>query len=508
MGSSRVVRSLLVAAALGAGFAACAQGAQLGMGGTGGQITTTGGSDGGKVEAGPPPGGIGSPCPDGQCASGTCTLVGNDKYCTTSCPPTCPQGTHCSIVSGNSICVPDLDQCATCGTSADCKLPSSACLVAPLGDSFCAQDCTVDGMCPNGFVCTSKTAYAGLDAGAPDGGGAHDAGAGDAGAGDGGKGDGGTHDGGANDGGAGDGGTGADAGVPSAADMWCVPDDGASCPCTSARDGVTNTCFVTNSNGTCAGMETCSGEAAAWTGCTAMTPGPEICNGKDDNCDGQTDNGNPNALCAGMGPPPPNGNWACTNAMCKLGTCQPGWTAYPTSNATTGCNCAVDADEPNGTCAQATAMGTVSSTSTTPIILTGTLSSDTDVDVYSFMSTDPNPSGTNPYHVSIAFTAPTSNTEFVMDVIRGTVCTDTPTGGAINITSYDWCVNGMGMVAGAVVGEAPCGPTTPNVPHCADHSSKYFVRVHRAAAMMGTCAQYSITVTGSGGTCDVTQTCQ
>jgi hypothetical protein len=413
---------------------------------------------------------------------GTCTLIGNSKYCTTACPPTCPQGTHCSIVGGNSICVPDLDQCAKCSTSADCTLPSSNCLTAPLGDAFCAQDCTVDGMCPNGFVCTSAANYAALDAGVPEGG--------------------------ADGGGTGGGGTGsAEAGTPGEATMWCVPDDGASCPCTVARDGVTNTCFVTNANGSCPGMETCSGEAAMWTGCTGMTPMPEICNGKDDNCNGQIDEGNPDSLCAFMGAPPPNANWACVNGMCQLGTCQPGWTAYPSGNATTGCSCQVDANEPNDVCSQATNAGSVTSTSTTPITLMGNLSSDTDVDVFTFDSLDPSPSGSNPYHVSLSFTAPSPNTEFVMDVIRSSTCTDTPTGNATDITSYDWCVNGTGMVSGVTVGEAPCGPSTANQPHCTDHSSKYYVRVHRATGVTGTCTNYAITVTGSGGTCNVTQTC-
>ena len=50
--------------------------------------------------------------------------------------------------------MPDLgQQCDKCQTAADCKLPSDACLTAPPGDNFCARDCTVDGMCPNGFTC-------------------------------------------------------------------------------------------------------------------------------------------------------------------------------------------------------------------------------------------------------------------------------------------------------------------------------------------------------------------
>ena len=65
----------------------------------------------------------------------------------------------------------------------------------------------------------------------------------------------------------------------------------------------------------------------------------------------------------------------------------------------------------------------------------------------------------------------------------------------------------MNGTAAGPIGEAPCGPATVNVPHCANHSSQYYVRVYRAAGVTGTCTPYEITITGGGGTCDLTQTC-
>ena len=113
---------------------------------------------------------------------------------------------------------------------------------------------------------------------------------------------------------------------------------------------------------------------------------------------------------------------------------------------------------------------------------------------------------TNSYHVAIAFTSPMPNNEFVMDVERGGPCVDAPTGGSTGIQSYDWCVNNSGTNAsGTVLGEAPCGPSA--VVHCTDHSSPYSVRVYRKPGVAGTCTQYSITVTGGGGPCDLSQTC-
>jgi hypothetical protein len=502
MRSSRLVRPVLAGVLMGALFAACAQGNQLGVGGgttgapTGsGTITGAGGGGGSVPEAGP---GIGAPCPDGTCAEGTCTLIGSTAYCTTACPPACPTGTYCSVINGNALCIPDLGQeCGKCSTAADCKQPSDACLKAPPGDTFCARDCSVDGLCPNGFTCLDMSAAehpdagsgdAGADGGHPDAGvdaGHTDAGPLDAG-----------HD-------AGDaGGSDAGAPVPSAPDKWCVPDDGESCPCNPGRDGVTHDCAVANANGACSGMETCNGKSSAWMGCTAMTPVAEVCNGLDDNCNGQVDEGDPNSLCAAKGAPPPHASWACAGSKCGLGACNPGWTAYPAGGGVAaGCACQVDGNAPNQTCATAKSVGTVTDVGGTPLTIQGTLSSDTDVDVYTFNTTDTDETTTNSYHVTITFTQPSPNNEFVMDVIRGTACSDTPTGAGVNISSYDWCVN----ASNATAGEAPCGPT--DVHHCASHDSQYFVRVHRAAGVTGTCTPYQITVTGGGGTCDLTQTC-
>jgi hypothetical protein len=123
------------------------------------------------------------------------------------------------------------------------------------------------------------------------------------------------------------------------------------------------------------------------------------------------------------------------------------------------------------------------------------------VNVFLFNTVDVNEMTTNSYHVAISFTAPTPNTEFVMDVERGSACVDAPTGGSTNVTSYDWCVN----ATNGTMGEAPCSPT--GAVHCTDHSSPYSVRVHRAAGATPTCTQFTLSVTAGGGTCDLNDTC-
>ncbi len=413
---------------------------------------------------------IGAPCTsNAQCsAPGACTTLGTaGRFCTEPCPATgCPKGTYCSTLNGVNTCFPDLNQeCNFCELDSDCPLPTDACLTMPDGEKFCGMDCTPSGVCPMGYTCETKAALAPPDAGATDG--AVDA---------------------ASD-------TGMtvmpDAGGPS---KWCVPSGGAGCACTMAKDGATAPCSVSNQYGTCVAPSTCNGATGTWVGCPAPAT-PDICNGLDDDCDGDIDQGDPNTLCGGA---PPNATWQCVNAMCILGPCNKGWADFPVTGK--GCTCPVNASEPDGTCATASNAGAVQSVGGSPVVINGTLSSATDVNVWAVSTVDTAEPATNSYHVAISFTQPATNTEFVMDVIRG-ACTDAPTGGVTNITTYDWCVN----ATSATAGESVCGPTA--IHQCADHSSPYFIRVHRKAGATPTCTSYQITVTGGGGTCDLTQTC-
>jgi Notch-like protein len=64
----------------------------------------------------------------------------------------------------------------------------------------------------------------------------------------------------------------------------CVPDTG----CSTANIGETKDCQISNVYGICNGHEICMGDAG-WTECSASEPSAEICDGKDNNCDGITD---------------------------------------------------------------------------------------------------------------------------------------------------------------------------------------------------------------------------
>lgn len=461
----------------------CAKDTGVGWSSGGSSGTGDSGVEGSVDGGGFPAGSLGSPCSvDSDCSSGQCkTLSTGKRVCAQSCVQgtPCPQGTYCAFdSSAGYICVLDRHkECAPCVKDSDCPDVGDRCAVTPVYmDHFCARDCSFDGSCPGGFTCVPVDSY--------DPGSSGDAGTSSQ--------------------------SSSDAGPQSMPPRMCVPDNNQSCPCSAQRDGVKRTCTQTSGGLTCGGTETCNGKTGQWEGCTAGTPKPEQCDGADDDCDGKVDDGTDQAMCqATTGTAaPPHGQWKCSAGTCVVGSCDPGYAAYPASlPPSAGCPCQVDSSEPNDTCATATSEGSVSDANASALNISGTLSSDTDVDWYTFQTVDSQEATTNSYHVKIVFTEPTDPTaakQFVFDVIRGSQCA-TPDAKHSNLTSYDWCVDGTGTDAsGNTIGEATCSATGPI--HCGPHSSKYYVAVHRAAGATGTCVTYQLTITAKGtGNCDFSQ---
>ncbi|MFO0746289.1 MAG: MopE-related protein [Myxococcota bacterium] len=130
---------------------------------------------------------------------------------------------------------PDLG-CQSCASDADCK--GGTCTSID-GQSVCVSPCGQDGVsCAQGFVCGDL-----------------------------------------------------------AGQKRCLPANG-SCTCTAATAGDDRTCRRQNAAGTCFGLETCH-VPGGWQGCSAETPAAEVCNGRDDDCDGTADDGvtPPGATC-------------------------------------------------------------------------------------------------------------------------------------------------------------------------------------------------------------------
>jgi len=194
----------------------------------------------------PDPGEVGAPCQaNNECHSGYC-VEGPDGYvCSKQCEDECPTGWDCKGVQSGSqdlvfLCLPRLQPtCTPCTEDAQCK--GGACLGlaadgTPTGPDGgrCAPACESDADCPDAYTCA-------LDPSA-------------------------AHDG-----------------------SFCQPKTG-SCTCNGEVDGGQRTCALTNGAGTCFGVETCD-PTAGWSACSAQTPEPEACDGFDNDCNGLIDDG-------------------------------------------------------------------------------------------------------------------------------------------------------------------------------------------------------------------------
>lgn len=185
------------------------------------------------------------PCDDGDhCQSGLCVEHMGDLVCTDTCVEECPEGWECRQVGGGPdgmfACLsPYSHLCRPCLDSEDCSSTTGVedvCLVLGPEGSFCGAVCSDEGACPVGFSC--------VDALTVDGG----------------------------------------------AVKQCVPDSGiCSCSETAVKLGLVAGCHVENEWGLCAGVRSCDSEGLS--PCSAATPSEEVCNGVDDDCDGEIDEG-------------------------------------------------------------------------------------------------------------------------------------------------------------------------------------------------------------------------
>lgn len=210
-----------------------------------------------------PPGSgcFGEPCSENSdCFSALCVPHLGDMVCSKPCDESCPAGWLCQGVTSADadltfVCVSQHERlCLPCSENSDCGQDvgsTSLCIDGGAEGSFCGSGCEGETLCPDGYLCEVK-----------------------------------EHTGGG-------------------ASAQCVPESGV-CGCSdqAMNLGLSTSCSISNEFGSCEGVRTCAVEGL--TACDAMTPLEEVCDGVDNDCDGDVDevacdDGNPctEDLCTG-----------------------------------------------------------------------------------------------------------------------------------------------------------------------------------------------------------------
>jgi hypothetical protein len=200
------------------------------------------------------PGAAGCPCSTtNDCSSGFCLDTPTGQKCAQQCPDgKCPTDFKCSTVplaGGDSanICVPALGKlCDPCTANSQCQGPGNGgarCVDTGNGGAFCGVQCNAPADCPGGYECKDTKDIAGNST------------------------------------------------------KQCVATNG-SCTCSKAATSneAYTVCYKDTGSAKCAGKRIClaDGKPGAPVGgglsaCLADDPEAEKCDGKDNDCDGLTD---------------------------------------------------------------------------------------------------------------------------------------------------------------------------------------------------------------------------
>jgi len=246
------------------------------------------------IDVPPAAGAFMAPCEgNGDCDSGFCITHLGNQVCSKACVDECPDGWSCQQVFGTDLlyaCVSHYTHlCRPCAESADCASAfgvEDVCVSYGANGSFCGADCSETGGCPPGYSCTAVETTEGV------------------------------------------------------AIQQCRADSGVcACSAEAVKLGLSTPCEKSGDHGTCTGARTCT--EAGLTACDAGDPQAEVCNGVDDDCDGETDE----ATC--------DDDNACTDDACDgAGGCQ--YTAKAGASCDDGNNCTLADHCEDGVCSGTT----------------------------------------------------------------------------------------------------------------------------------------------------------
>ena len=191
------------------------------------------------------PGSFGYPCTtDSQCDSGFCITTADGDICTMNCQEECPPGFACALHKPSRpddvyICSPaSMSLCRPCFASTDCLFNGvdlgETCIAYGPEGAFCGPECEDPQDCPPGHACLQGEDISGNPG------------------------------------------------------NYCTLFEGeCGCPKWFVDEQAGTSCAAVNDWGSCPGERYCMD--AGLSQCDAPLPTQETCNGMDDNCDGQVD---------------------------------------------------------------------------------------------------------------------------------------------------------------------------------------------------------------------------
>ena len=205
------------------------------------------------LAVGPLPGEAGFSCgTDNDCNEGYCVQTGDGMQCTMACVTECPFDWQCLLYTPSLpdqvyLCVPGfVDLCRPCAQNTDCWTnevdAGQTCVQYGPEGNFCGAICEEDEDCPHGYLCGEVEDVTGESV------------------------------------------------------VQCFLEAG-DCPCKQwyADAGAATECYVAGDAGVCTGERLCTADGL--TACDAAVPEEESCNGTDDDCDGEADEGLSGADC-------------------------------------------------------------------------------------------------------------------------------------------------------------------------------------------------------------------
>jgi hypothetical protein len=223
----------------------------------------------------------------------------------------------------------------------------------------------------------------------------------------------------------------------------------------------------------------------------------ELCNGTDDNCNGETDEGENATMC----PQVAHGVAGCLGGNCQLIDCDPGWSDAD-GDPLNGCECPGGSLEIGGaaggeSCLEPVDLGAVTD-SGSALEVTDNIAPEGDEDWYSFTAIDgADPESCDSFDLHVDFIHNPQG-QFVFDVFEascaasGEICKE--------VTEFTDSTNFLTTVGGDVpvpLGECPCLPSEDTVEgfqQCTDQTTVYIVRVYRAAGFGPSCSAYTLRV--------------